>query len=270
MTTYAHGGWSFGVSLEDLLDRAIVHAQVGSSSPYKHLGDDDTSRQTRVAEIVNEIVEAVTQANPGLGVSTTDDEVSVVSGTREYSIPSSLHGIEIDRIQYKDGQDSSIDTKILEHFTRSRALNQLPIGWRNGENTAKYPMAWSLNEDRSKIVLYPEPSTSSTLEVYYRPAPTAVTQANVASPSGVTLSEIPVIFARVYALGIAWRIAEYVDTARSEVLRQRYREELMVMQRELVTLPAGMTPRGSGRDYPNRAVAQDTLHNFEASGYSRW
>lgn len=224
MTTYALGGWSFGVTLESLLDEARAYAKLGSASiGYAHLGTTSTIQQTRVAEFVNRSIEEITEKNPILGISATAGTISLVSGTTEYAIPTTLHGLAIKKLRFQDASpDVQYDLREIPYWGQSK-VSQLPPEYKNGEASADFPEGWSFNETGAKVRFYPKPSNSSVVvEVFFRAEPTEVTQANVASPSAVTLSEIPVRFRDVYALRIAMDLLEPENTERAEWLRIKY------------------------------------------------
>jgi hypothetical protein len=241
----AHGGWPSSFTLDALLDDALACAKYAN---YNHLGVNDTDRQTRVSEIVNRALEEWLEANPQLSRTTTT--INVVSGTSGYNIPADLHGLAIAKVTNSDsGSDTFRDLLALDFLTPGDVA-ALPADWRNGETTADRPSHWALNDGATQIVLYPEPSASNTLVVHYRTEPTAITQANVASPTGTTISVVPTRFMRVVALRVAAEIVEPNNPGEAGALWALYRERLGEAQKRLIRVLAQFQPKQS--DWPHR------------------
>lgn len=234
-----------GFTLDALIDDTLALAKYGN---YDHLGTVAADRQTRLAEIINRGIEEWLEAVPQLSRTTTT--VSVVSGTSAYSIPADLHGLAIRKItNYDSGTHATRDLRALDYLSPGEVA-ALPADWRNGEFTMDYPEHWGLNDTFSQIVLYPEPSSSNTLIVHYRTEPAVVTQAQVAAPTGTTISVVPTRFMRVLALRVAAEMVEPNNPAEAADLWGKYRERLAAAQTRLMRVLAQFKPRQS--DAPAR------------------
>lgn len=211
MTTYARGGFSFGVNLETLLDRAAFEARLGSSgNRYGQLGATTTQQNTRVAEIVNDVIRELTVKNPIFGVSGTPDQITLSTSTNTYAIPTTMQGVGIRRVQFDTNQANAWYSDREIPFWDVMQVDQLnPIYKSDQWTTYSYPEGCSFDETGENIVFYPWPALDGVIvNVYFRAKATSVTAANIASPSSVTVGEIPTDFAQVYAQFIAYRMVE--------------------------------------------------------------
>jgi hypothetical protein len=234
MATYALGGWQFGVNLEDLLNEAMqVHADIDQ---YRKAGDDDTNRQERVAAIVNHAIEEFIEQNEAIGWTTITQAVTSASNT--YTVPTTLHGLFVPLLYWADsGSEPEYDLRQLTYLSRAD-VEQLPPSDYNGDTTAEYPDRWSFNDSGASFVLYPYPSASKTLTIKYRQRPTEVSTANIASPSGVTVSELPKRAQRCVAMRIAADLIKLSDPARAQSLMGEWQTELETCKRLFSHTPA--------------------------------
>lgn len=229
MTTLSYGGYGSGTNLLNLLNEAGIYSQFGGN--YAHLGSDSTAQTTRMAEIVNRAIEEFLDANPILGLTTAS--LAMVAGTQSYSIPATTRALDIRRIYYADsGADASYDLKDLTYLSADQVRN-LPLSWINGEQTWTQPLSWGFNATASQIVLYPMPAGTYTLTVEYRAAPTAITVANIGTPTSVTIGEVPSRWQYVLALRVAADIAAPKDLSLAASLMERYAMGMRVVQESL-------------------------------------
>ena len=147
MTTYAFGGFPFGVDLDDLITEACqVHARTGN---YAHLGSSTTIQNKRMAEIVNRAIMDFLRALPGLGL-TYQTEITTVANQASYDIPTDLHGMAVNDIFYQNtGTDPSNDSRFLRYVSLAQVAN-MPAIFRNGTVTAQYPNYWTIGNFSAK------------------------------------------------------------------------------------------------------------------------
>ena len=266
--TYTWGGWAFGPTLENLLNEAkYVHAGVAN---YAHLGASATMQNTRVSEIVNRQVEALLEANPSLGLTTA----SVTTTTQSNVVPTTLHATHITRIYYADGSsDASHDLRELT-YADPDMIARMDESWRNGETTHDYPQFWGYNITRTSWLLYPTPAASIDLVVEYRPEPTPVTAANVASPAAVTIPELPTPLVKVVALGIAVELREPFGDVKYQTLKQRYEAAMEEAKKLVGYVRAAMRTRQRQYALKTGLTARSKLFNFDLLGgrqtWNRW
>lgn len=213
MTAFTFGNMTFGLNLEALLNEAKAYARIAG---YAALGTSTTAQNTLAAGYVNQAMDWFLAAAPRLGLKTANQ--AVVSGTMGYAVPADMQDAEIKRIYYSDtGSDETWDLYELEYLN-SLELSRLEASARNGTETAEHPWAWGYNKDRTQVEFYPMPSASQTVVIEYRQKPTQITYSNVASPSSVTISEIPARFGRVMAVKVASLLCMMDKPALSEGL----------------------------------------------------
>ena len=228
MPSYYEGNWEFGISLASLLDEAKMLADVDD---FQGLGSSDAFRNNRVARLVNRAVSAVTEANPALG--TTFVNQTLTSGTSTYDFPVELHGQSVEFIRFQDtNTDAFYDLKDLNYIGEG-ASKQLPLVWRNGEQTAQHPKYWPFNPGGISIQFFPAPSDSTVVvEIWYRRRPNRVTPEMLSETVTVQISD----FASdsIWTKGTGWTIsggtATFAGTSNT-------------------TLTQGIDPLLGGRDY---------------------
>lgn len=191
MTTITHGKVAFGVNLGSLLSDAKVHAEL---SGYEKFGVDATARSNFVAHTVNKVIEKFLDAVPVLGSKATE---LTVDGSRSdlFDLPSDLRGMEFYdlRIEFDDNDDESVPV----YFGSKTRMRRVP---RNGDSLPSFGESYegSLTESGTQIRIYPKPPSGSTVVLYHSVQPTAISAANVDSPDGVTIDELPT-YARDWA-----------------------------------------------------------------------
>lgn len=245
MATYEYGGWVFGVNLQNLLNEALyVHAAMIN---YDHLGADSTAYQTRVSEFVNQAIADYLRVNPSVGISTEDVSVSADTQTYDLPVTSTVADYlehDITKIIWDVADtDEAYAGKALIYLSQPE-IERLPATWLNGDLTTDYPPYWGFDSDGDQFSLYPCPSMDNTLTVYFRPKYTLITQANVNSPSAVSISEIPTLHARILALHVASKICSN-KPERAARLWAQYQAELKQANKDLRRRRAsmGVTPR---------------------------
>ena len=217
MPTNAFGGWASGVNLQNLLNEAKLQARLAN---YNHLGADAAARNLRVADIVNRAIEEFLERNPGVGLGTAN--IDLVNLDNSYVIPTDLHGVTIQKVYFQDtGTDGINDLRELDYLSPA-GVEGLPRNWVNGDLKDPWPQYWGYNNDASEILFYPTPDGTKDVTLVYRKEPTAITEANVASPGAVTVGEIPTRFQGVVALKIAAEFAKPIKPALGFELEARY------------------------------------------------
>lgn len=258
MTTFLYAGWQFGPSLADVLNEARAIARLAD---YNHLGTTDAERTARVAEYVNQAVEEFLEENPALGIKAAT--LTFVSGTNSYSLAtaaSDLHERDILRIEFNAESDGASRELQVIPFVDRAGMVQLPTEWRNGSMTRPYPQYWSFDDDGSNIVFYPTPSDSTrTVSIIYRQRYTAMTAANVATPSTTALGEIPTPFKRLIALRLATMLANPISSQNLGLLGEEYERERARSQRRIAITFASSQPGQSGESRPDRVIDRHGL-----------
>lgn len=257
MPTFSRAGWQFGITLSNVLNEAKSYARL---SDYNHLGASDTERQTRVAEYVNQAILEFLEENPSLGESSAT--INLVDGTSAYSIASNvatLNQQDILRIEFSDTTaGGSYLYKPLGYLERAGVM-QLPPQWRNGTTKRAYPAYWAFSGDGTNIEFYPTPGDSNRdVRVIFRQRPTAITQANVASPTGVTISEVPIPAQRAISMRVATLIANPITTQNIDKLNEEFERERVRMQRRISTAFA-QVQTGADEQRPNSVIDSHRL-----------
>lgn len=261
MTTYAFGGWTFGVNLQDLLNRAKTLARISS---YAHLGADSTEWNARVAEFVREAVWRFILDNPAIGKSSAT--ISVVADTQSYNVPTAMLGALVDRVAFADsGSDADYDNRTIRVLTPAQVA-QLPVTWINGEAEDDHPLACAFNDTAAQLTFYPMPSAAHTVNVTYQAKETTITSANVGSPSGVTIGELPTLAMPIVARRIAADLAEGINEERRAELLASYEVEKTQFQQDVNRTPAaGRTDNLAAEDMGPLATAglmPDMMQDF--------
>ena len=226
MTAFAFGKWTFGVNLEDLLERAKFLARV---SNYDHLSTVAATAQKRVAEICREAIWDFLNANPALGLTTAT--ISLVASTQSYAVPATLAGCYIEQVAFTDtGSDGGYDGATIPLITPSEVAG-LPLNMISGEATSDRPQFCALDITGANLAFYPMPSEARSVTVTFRAAETTITAANVASPTGVTVAELPTLGMEAAACYIGAGLASGINDDQRAGLMGRYSEELLKVQK---------------------------------------
>lgn len=139
-STYAYGGFPFGVDLNELIAEALqVYCRFPS---YSHLGTTTDEQNKRMADIVNRSVLSFLRAVPNVGQSFTGT-ITTVADQANYSVPTDLQGLNILRLAYTNtGSDSVNDNRQLQYLSRQQLWN-LPPEILNGTIQKDFPDYWS-------------------------------------------------------------------------------------------------------------------------------
>lgn len=143
--------------------------------------DETTATAWTDAEIngwINEGVRDVARRSETLQISTP---ISVVAGTQEYTAPSDL--ARLYRAEFKPTNSTSIYPLTYRDFNNMDA-----VWWTSKTSVQSTPELFTLwgYPPSLKIILYPKPSQSGTLTVYYYQVPADVTAdgATIPVPNG--------------------------------------------------------------------------------------
>ena len=228
MATLIHGALPFGVNLESLLNEAKVYADVDS---YQKLGTSTDTRNTFVADAVNRIIEDFLDMNPWLGNAVTE---LTVDGTYDYlfDLPATLRGMEIYKLRIE--MDSNQTTSIPVTWIGRRRLRNYE---RDGDTVQTFGQQFeaSLVEAGDQIRIYPAPPSGAVVVAYHGVEPAVIDKDDVATPTAVSLPELPVCSLRWAALMLASRLVEPLDKkgeAMAELL-SRAADELIRVRRKI-------------------------------------
>lgn len=206
-----------GVDLVDWVKEALIHAQ-NRSANFTMLGRNDTEGNAFAANYCNEIIETLMDRNPRLAVTSTT--LNVTQGTRTVALPAGLRGIDIIMLRaYNTGTNPFYDDQILD-FLDTAGWRATPLDIQNGYWPVMYPYQYTLDENRTNIIL-PTPMVSDQLTIVYRVQPTAITGTNVAAAlagTSVPISYLPTTCLRAMALGLAWKVTMGTNVALSDRL----------------------------------------------------
>lgn len=237
MTAFTLGKWAMGVNLAGLMSEFGVLCRIGSDPTKAYAFIDKTAQtaQTLVAGKVNEAIEDYLTQNPRIG-GKTGTEFTLTAGTTGYTVPSDMRRMDIRRLYFGASNDNgAYDLMQLVYFNRGQ-YPMFPPPEINGTTQVTWPHWWTWSIDGTEVELYPTPGTPTVyMVIEYRQAASAITYSNIASPSSVSIGEIPTRHQRVLALYVAKELVRFIPdrTAMVDKYETQYQAALLKAQDEV-------------------------------------
>lgn len=146
--------------------------------------DEATARQWTDAQLRAWINEGARDLARKCEVLQDRDDIAVVAGTREYTLPTDL--IRVYRVEYRITGDDSVYPLDYKDFN-----NMDGIWWTHqdiSENTPRYYTMWGF-PPTLKIILYPTPAQAGTLKVFNYRLPAELATNGTADASNIEVPE---------------------------------------------------------------------------------
>lgn len=251
MVTFAYGNWEFGLSLEQVIQQAIIVQS--RLSDYEHLAPGNTTVQNAtLAQIINRKIAKWLKAMPGIGWAT--ETITLVNGQNEYPIPATMLGRQIVQLRFSnDAVNQGYTNRPIQFFGQFGKAN-LPAWVLSGQQQFGFPVGFTLSDDATLIQVWPWPSGGYIVNVTFQQDYTPITGANVANPTPtppadpIVIGELPSTWIQAFAADVGAEVLQSLDAAGAAVLQQYADGELALVSERLTQLQAADYPlqKGSG------------------------
>lgn len=174
MPLLSFGGWTFGVSIPDWLNAALMQARFFQLST---LAAEVSNQNLRIVDMMNWTISELLEKNPS--INQTIDYPNLVDATTLGSnlipIPDDLMGQDIISMKFYDSQQAPWQLLSDCLYIGWYGWNQLDPQWRNGTFGVRDPAYWTFDGTAQNQLFAPYPNDATVqLERTYRPNPTLI------------------------------------------------------------------------------------------------
>lgn len=174
MPLLSFGGWTFGVSIPNWLNAALMQARNFNIS---QLGTDVANQNLRLVDMMNWTISELLERNPA--INQTIDYPNLVDattlGSNSIPIPDDLMGQDIISMKFYDSQQPPWMLLAVCPYIGWYGWNQLDSTWINGNFQVRDPAYWTFDGTAQNQLFAPYPNDATVqVERTYRPNPTLI------------------------------------------------------------------------------------------------